>query len=634
MNRAILLAACGAVACGVEVPVQKLTPPAVVDGGFVEAQCALNSDCSLGEECRNGFCVRIAVDVGFVDSGVVADTGTVLVDGGVCVPVSETCNGRDDNCNGVSDEGCPTPQPVQESCNGRDDDNDNQIDEGLDNIGSCVVIQGAVPVQGAIACVGAVIVCRLNCQSSDLCRDNVDNNCNGQVDEGCGSTPAETCNGVDDNANGTIDEGVLCPSGQVCRGTFGCRPVAVVEVCNGVDDDQNGQVDEGNLCDATQSCITGQCRPDRDRDSIVDGSDNCPDVANVNQADGDGDGRGNACDNCPNVANANQADANNNGVGDACEQAETCNGRDDNGNGQVDEGNLCTAAESCITGQCRPDRDHDAIADVSDNCPDIANVNQSDTDGDGRGNVCDNCPLVANPNQADANNNGVGDACEGQEVCNGRDDDSDGQVDEGNLCAATESCITGQCRPDRDHDAIADASDNCPDVANVTQVDGDGDGRGNACDNCPTVANANQADANNNGVGDVCEGQQPPPGTVAITVVCPSNDTTCIEHMWWGSGRELRNQVGTLSANLEVDRCAWGVAINAQQGSLPNRPWYSEAGRLSELTVRINGVVVTGLVGQDPSGHTNLLIGVPLANPTPAQQTLIAQQRQMLGCSP
>ena len=40
----------------------------------------------------------------------------------------------------------------------------------------------------------------------------------------------------------------------------------------------------------------GVVTPDLDLDSVLDGSDNCPDVANLDQADLDGDGLGNACD--------------------------------------------------------------------------------------------------------------------------------------------------------------------------------------------------------------------------------------------------------------------------------------------------------------------------------------------------
>jgi len=62
-----------------------------------------------------------------------------------------------------------------------------------------------------------------------------------------------------------------------------------------------------------------------------------------------------------------------------------------------------------------PDDDQDGVPDTTDDCPLVANPDQSDTDGDGEGNACDpdddadgvpdatdNCPLVANAAQEDA----------------------------------------------------------------------------------------------------------------------------------------------------------------------------------------------------------------------------------------
>jgi len=45
-----------------------------------------------------------------------------------------------------------------------------------------------------------------------------------------------------------------------------------------------------------------------------------------------------------------------------------------------------------------------------------------------------------------------------------------------------------QSEPDADRDAVADARDNCPGVANATQADADGDGTGDACESPPPGA--------------------------------------------------------------------------------------------------------------------------------------------------
>jgi len=142
--------------------------------------------------------------------------------------------------------------------------------------------------------------------------------------------------------------------------------------------------------------------PDADSDGLGDPCDNCPEVANADQADADGDGVGDACDNCPEVANADQADADGDGVGDACDNS------DDVANGD------------------QADADGDSVGDACDNCPEVANADQADADGDGVGDACevadadgdgvpdssDNCPFVYNPDQADADGDGVGDACD------------------------------------------------------------------------------------------------------------------------------------------------------------------------------------------------------------------------------
>jgi hypothetical protein len=60
-----------------------------------------------------------------------------------------------------------------------------------------------------------------------------------------------------------------------------------------------------------------------------------------------------------------------------------------------------------------PDADRDGVEDALDNCPAVANRDQSDADLDGLGDACDNCPQDSNPGQDDTFGTvGVGDACD------------------------------------------------------------------------------------------------------------------------------------------------------------------------------------------------------------------------------
>ncbi|MFP4600857.1 MAG: thrombospondin type 3 repeat-containing protein, partial [Persicimonas sp.] len=64
------------------------------------------------------------------------------------------------------------------------------------------------------------------------------------------------------------------------------------------------------------------------------------------------------------------------------------------------------------------DFDGDGVADVEDNCPSVANQNQTASDRDDLGDACDNCPETENTGQEDRLGNGIGDACE--VACPGR----------------------------------------------------------------------------------------------------------------------------------------------------------------------------------------------------------------------
>lgn len=76
---------------------------------------------------------------------------------------------------------------------------------------------------------------------------------------------------------------------------------------------------------------------------------------------------------------------------------------------------------------------------------------------------------------------------------------------------------------DIDNDGLTNELDNCPTIANLTQVDGDADGVGDPCDNCASVYNPTQSDDDADQLGDACDFC---PGD---TINDPDNDGVCGE---------------------------------------------------------------------------------------------------------
>lgn len=279
-----------------------------------DANCGIcGNACRNGQICVEGACSAMAPEI---CNGEDDDLDGIVDEGPDDLPLTQSCDNLCgpgvETCNNGTFTGCTAPAPTAEVCDGIDNNCDGVVDEGVstiyyedldrDGFGDpdlAFAVRACEQPVGESANGGQYVSDNTDCNDlfatanpdqEESCEDEIDNDCDGDINEDCPCAPVgevEAC-GTDVGACGLGTRECTENGWSECSGDEYVAPSN--ELCSGEDEDCDGEIDErlaadilegeglNNTCETAARLVDAQ----EDADPLIV-------VANLYQGDGTGE---------------------------------------------------------------------------------------------------------------------------------------------------------------------------------------------------------------------------------------------------------------------------------------------------------------------------------------------------------